>query len=266
MSKITFLGTGHGFVFNLYNTCFVIENHNDFLLVDTGGSVEIVKRLKQHHILLSSLHHIFISHTHTDHIMGLFWIFKAMMGMMKNHQYEGQLNIYCNKEVARNIEVMMPCLLPIKGIELLKQYMRIHILEDGMHKDIIGLDVEFFDVFARGNLLYGFETVINHKKVIFLGDETCHKDLYPRLKDAHYVMHEAFCLDKEEHIFHPYDKNHSTVLSVCKEFKDLNISNLILFHSEDTHKNKKELYLEEGYRIYHNHIIVPDEHEEIEVL
>ena len=44
MSKITFLGTGHGFVFNLYNTCFVIENNKDYLLVDTGGSVDIVKR------------------------------------------------------------------------------------------------------------------------------------------------------------------------------------------------------------------------------
>ena len=265
MSKITFLGTGHGFVFNLYNTCFVIENNNDYLLVDTGGSVDIVKRLKQHNISLLSLHHIFISHTHTDHIMGLFWIFKAMMGVMKNNMYKGYLNIYCNSEVATNIKTIMPCLLPKKGIELLNQYMIIHELEDGMHKDIIDLDIEFFDVLARGNMLYGFETCINNKKLIFLGDETCHEKLYPRLKDAHYVMHEAFCLDKEEHIFHPYDKNHSTVLSVCKAFADFNISNLILFHSEDTHENKKELYLQEGYSVYKGNIIVPDEHEEIEV-
>ncbi len=265
MSKITFLGTGHGFVFDLYNTCFVIENNNQYLLVDTGGSAEIIRRLKKHNISLLSLHHIFISHTHTDHIMGLFWIFKAMMGLIKNKLYDGYLNIYCNKEVAHNIKTIMPCLLPKKGIEVLNRYMIIHELEDGMHKNIIDLDIEFFDVQARGNLLYGFETVMNNKKVIFLGDETCHSSLYPRLINANYVMHEAFCLDKEEHIFKPYEKNHSTVLSVCKQFNDLNISNLILFHSEDTHNNKKELYLEEGYSVYKGTIIVPDEHEEIEV-
>ena len=29
------------------------------------------------------------------------------------------------------------------------------------------------------------------------------------IKDFDYVMHEAFCLDSEEQIFHAYEKNHS---------------------------------------------------------
>ena len=41
------LGTGHGFVFDIYNTCFLIKNNNDFLLVDTGGGAEIVRRLEK---------------------------------------------------------------------------------------------------------------------------------------------------------------------------------------------------------------------------
>lgn len=265
MSKLTFLGTGHGFVFNNYNTCFVLSHSNEYLLVDTGGSIDVVKRLNQHGISLKDLHHIFISHTHTDHIMGLFWIFKAMLGLMKNKQYIGKLNIYGNIEVINNIEKMMTCLLPLKGVELINQYLNLHVLKDHEVLNIAGLEIEFFDVLARGNLLYGFKTIINDKTVIFLGDETCHKDLYPLLENADYVMHEAFCLDKEEHIFHPYEKNHSTVLSVCQSFNELNIKNLILFHSEDTHDNKKELYEEEGYQIYKNHLIVVEDHEEIEV-
>ena len=39
MEKIIMLGTGHGFVWNLYNTCFLLENGNRNLLVDTGGGV-----------------------------------------------------------------------------------------------------------------------------------------------------------------------------------------------------------------------------------
>ncbi len=265
MSKIIILGTGHGFVFNNYNTCFVLENNNDYLLVDTGGGIDIVRKLNNHHIPLTSLHHIFISHTHTDHIMGLFWLLKAMMGLMKNKKYNGLLHIYGNKEVCMNIKTMMPCLLPLKGIDLLNHFIVFHEVKDRECLNIIDLDIKFIDVLARGNMLYGFKTIMNNQSIVFLGDETCHKDLYSELKYVDYVMHEAFCLDEEEHIFHPYEKNHSTVLSVCQSFNDLNIKNLILFHSEDTHTNKKELYEKEGYSVYKNNIIVVNDDEEIEV-
>ena len=33
--KIIMLGTGHGFTFDLYNTCFIIQNGDKNLLVDT---------------------------------------------------------------------------------------------------------------------------------------------------------------------------------------------------------------------------------------
>ena len=124
-----------------------VEDGNTRLLIDIGmRCIYVEEKLREMDVEPKTIDAILITHTHTDHIMGLFWIFKAMMGIMKNRKYEGQLNIYCNREVARNIEVMMPCLLPIKGIELLKQYMIIHILDDGMHKNIIDLDFEFFDV------------------------------------------------------------------------------------------------------------------------
>ena len=38
------LGTGMGSVMDLYNTCFVIQNDNGNFVVDTGGSIEILKR------------------------------------------------------------------------------------------------------------------------------------------------------------------------------------------------------------------------------
>ena len=33
--KIIMLGTGHGFTFDLYNTCFILKNGDKNLLVDT---------------------------------------------------------------------------------------------------------------------------------------------------------------------------------------------------------------------------------------
>lgn len=52
MIVIKILGTGNGGTINLYNTCFAIQNNDGVFLVDTGGSIEIIKRLKQANIKL----------------------------------------------------------------------------------------------------------------------------------------------------------------------------------------------------------------------
>lgn len=69
MTTIKMLGTGNGGTINLYNTCFAIQNKDGVFLVDTGGSIEIIKRLKQANIKLDEIKNIFISHSHTDHIL-----------------------------------------------------------------------------------------------------------------------------------------------------------------------------------------------------
>ena len=46
MDKIIMLGTGHGSVMNSYNTCFLLQNNDENLLVDTGGSIQIIKNLQ----------------------------------------------------------------------------------------------------------------------------------------------------------------------------------------------------------------------------
>ena len=78
MEKIVMLGTGNGGTLDLYNTCFVIQNESDNFLIDTGGSIDIVKRLGKIDIDIKDIKHIFISHSHTDHILGLIWMFKRI--------------------------------------------------------------------------------------------------------------------------------------------------------------------------------------------
>lgn len=96
MEKITMLGIGHGFTFDLFNTCFLLENDKQNFLVDTGGGVEIVKNLNAKGFKLTDIHDIFISHCHTDHILGLAWILKKVSGYYIQG-YEGKLNIYGNE-------------------------------------------------------------------------------------------------------------------------------------------------------------------------
>ncbi len=264
MEKIIMLGTGHGVVWNLYNTCFLLENGNENILVDTGGGVEIIKRLEQKGYKITDIHNIFISHCHTDHILGLIWIFKRISILYAKQRYKGELNIYCNKEVANSINNVYPAVLPDILAKAIKENVKIHIIQDEEIVNLAGYEIKFFDAHAKGNMLYGFETILNNgKKLVFLGDETCNPVLYNRLRDADYVMHEAFCLDSEEKIFKAYEKHHSTVKSVCEEMNPLNIKNLIIYHTEDTHENKKELYTLEAKKYFENNVIVPDDLDEI---
>ena len=232
MQKIIMLGTGHGFVYNCYNTCFLLQNDDEYFLIDTGGSAHIVQNLEKLNINLNKIHNIFISHSHTDHILGLFWLLKRITGMVYSGKYDEKLNIYCNDEVANAIKNIYPNLFPDVYVEEIDRYLKVIVLQNNETKKIT-------------NRLYGFETILdNNKKLVFLGDETCNPLLYDRIKNSDYVMHEAFCLDSEQDIFKPYEKKHSTVKSVCENFANLNIKNLILYHTEDTHlANRKELYI-----------------------
>ena len=79
-------------------------------------------------------------------------------------------------------------------------------------------------------------------------------------------MHEAFCLDSDKDIFKPYEKKHSTVKYVCENLNGLNIKNLILYHTEDSHKEKrKELYTKEANKYFKGNVIVPNDLEVINI-
>lgn len=263
MEKITMLGTGHGFTFDLFNTCFLLENDKQNFLVDTDGGVEIVKNLNTKGFKLTNIHDIFISHCHTDHILGLAWILKKVSGYYIQG-YEGKLNIYGNEEVTKAVKNIYYSVLPKKKIQIINEKLNFHTLKDNETLEIAGEKITFFDAHASKNLLYGFETILhNGKKLIFLGDETCNPDIYNRLIGADYVMHEAFCLDAEEEKFKPFEKHHSTVKSVCVEMNKLNIKNLILYHTEESHKDKKELYTKEAKQYFDGNVIVPNDLDEI---
>lgn len=264
MVKIIMLGTGNGGTVDLYNTCFIIQNENGNFLVDTGGSIEIIKRLKKVDIDIKDIQNIFISHSHTDHILGLIWMFKKLW--VKRNEIREKLNIYCNDKVYEAIKGVAAYVLPEKLRNDIYQFIDFVILNDDETVNINGIDYTFFDINAKGDKQYGFEANINEKRLIFLGDESMNPILKDRVRNADYVMHEAFCLDAEEIIFKAYEKNHSTAKSACEFMNDLNIKNLILYHTEESHgTERKSLYEKEGKQVFRENLIVPNDLEEINI-
>lgn len=267
MEKIIMLGTGNGGTLELYNTCFVIQNDNGNFLVDTGGSIEIIDRLKKVNIGIKDIKHIFISHSHTDHILGLIWMFKKLGRASINGEIETNINIYCNDVVYESIMEVSKHILPEKLVKGVLSIVNFHILKSEEEIEINGINYTFFDIQARGTKQFGFECKLNERRLVFLGDETLNPNLYERVKNSDYVMHEAFCLDSEENIFHAYEKNHSTAKSASKVMNDLKIKNLILYHTEESHGNeRKSLYTKEGKENFNGNIYVPDDLEIIELL
>lgn len=266
MQKIIMLGTGNGGTLDLYNTCFIIQNDNDNFLIDTGGSIEIIKRLNQVNIQLTDIKHIFISHSHTDHILGLIWMFKKLGRASINGEIKTKINIYCNDVVYESIMTVSKFLLSEKLVAGILKVIQFHILKSEEQIKINDINYTFFDINAKGTKQFGFECIINNKRLVFLGDETLNPNLYDRVKNADYVMHEAFCLDSEENIFHAYEKNHSTAKSASEVMNKLEVKNLILYHTEESHKlERKALYTNEGKKNFKGKVIVPDDLEIIEL-
>ena len=264
MNKLIMLGTGHGFVHELYNTCFIV---NDKFLVDTGGSADIVKNIKLSGIKLSDIHDIFISHTHTDHLLGLFWLLKRLTGMYNEGTYTGDLNIYCNDEVAALLTFLIKKLLRKEQQKYLDKRIFINSVKDHETVKILNYNIEFLDLHAKSDIQYGFKTVLNNGKVlVFTGDEPMDESLYDDARNADYLLHEAFCLEEESMYFKPREKNHDTVAFAALKASKIGIRNLVLWHSNDNlGKNRKDKYSKEALKYFNGNVYVPDDLDIIEL-
>ena len=106
-------GTGNSTVTNLYNTCFALRDSDEYFMVDAGGGNGILKILDNMQVSLSRIHHIFVTHEHTDHILGIIWMIRMIAVKMRQDQYEGDAFIYCHEELVETIKTL--CRLTIQG-------------------------------------------------------------------------------------------------------------------------------------------------------
>ena len=68
------LGTGNALVTRCYNTCFYLEWPEGGLLVDCGGGNGILQQMEDAGLGVESVHHLFLTHAHTDHLLGAVWL------------------------------------------------------------------------------------------------------------------------------------------------------------------------------------------------
>ena len=140
-----------------------------------------------------------------------------------------------------------------------------HSVADGEVKNILGYDIQFFDIRSTKAKQYGFTMRLkNGKKFTFVGDEPYQEHEKEYAEGADWLLHEAFCLYRDRDIYQPYEKHHTTVKEACEYAQMLGAVNLILYHTEDKNITvRKQLYTEEGKQYYHGNLLVPDDLERI---
>lgn len=77
LEKMIFIGTGNAMAYKAFNTSIgFMDESNECFLIDAGGGNGIFHQLNKVNIDIMQLKNIFITHNHTDHILGILWIMR----------------------------------------------------------------------------------------------------------------------------------------------------------------------------------------------
>lgn len=261
-SHITMLGTGNALVTRCYNTCFTIHCEDDLpLLVDAGGGNGILTQLERAGIAYSDIHNLFVTHAHTDHLLGCLWIMRMAL------QFRYPLHIWSHHKVIRLLNDICKEILPPKEAEGIGTLVVKHELEDGERFEVGKMKLQCFDIHSDKEVQFGFTTQLSDgQRFCCLGDEPFNPLCEQYAAGADWLMSEAFCLYEDRERFQPYEKCHSTALDAARLAERLGVKNLILYHTEDrTLETRKERYSAEAKTAFSGNVWVPDDLEKIQL-
>ena len=170
------------------------------------------------------------------------------------------------EEVVNILNTLSNMMLTKKLLKYIGNGININEVCHGDKIDAIGMNIEFFDIESTKDKQFGFKAILpNEKKLVCLGDEP-YKEISKRyVENCDWLLSEAFCLYEDREIFKPYEKNHSTPIEAGKLAKELNVENLILYHTDKRLRERKRLYSEEAKTVYDGQVFVPYDLERIEL-
>lgn len=255
------LGTGSAFVTRCYNTCFILDSGQTKLLVDAGGGNGILSQLEKAGLGIADIHHLFLTHAHTDHVIGAVWVARAAVNAVKKNAYDGKLHILGHQRVLSVLTEICRLTFSPKDFEIFNQHTDIDVLTDGCSRTVGDIDLTFFDIHSTKELQFGFRAkMADGTSVTCLGDEPFNPANRGIAKNADWLLTEAFCLHSEANRYKPYEKHHSTALDAGTSADLLGARNLVIYHTEDNSlATRRDAYTAEAAQNFKGHIFVPDD-------
>ncbi len=262
------LGTGTAIVTKYHNTCFVLDDGEELFLVDGGGGGDILHQFEKHKLDFGHLHYGFLSHAHTDHLLGMVWVLRYIAYLMLRGDYSGDFILFTNEVTARKTDQVCRLLLQKREYALFGKRIHIDIVADRERRHFLNYRIVFFDIHSTKEKQYGFCLEYgDRKKLTFLGDEPLHDSCAEYVKNVDWMLSEAFCLHSEREYYNPYQYHHGTVKEAAQNAENGEVKNLVLWHTEDqtTYGIRKRVYAEEARQYYSGNVFVPDDDEIITV-
>ena len=267
MRELVFLGTGNAMVTRCFNTCFYIQSETgEIFLTDGGGGNGILRQLEFAGADFKRIHHLFLTHGHTDHILGVLWVVRKIASLMNSGKYDGVFNVYTHDEAKDMLLTMAKLTLKPKDFDNIGKGIVINEVKDGEELNFLDMKLTAFDIFSKKAKQFGYRIDFNDGlRLCCLGDEPYNERCEKYAKGVHWLLSEAFCLYKDRDIFKPYEKNHSTVKEASEVAEKLRVKNLILYHTEDKDmEHRKENYTKEAKEYYtFGNVFVPEDLEVI---
>ena len=158
MRKLTMLGTGNAMVTKCYNTCFYVTLDDGALfLTDAGGGNGILRQLELTGFDYQKCHHMFVTHGHTDHVLGVIWVMRKVADLMNKGKYEGEFHIYCHDVVREMLLTMTKMTLKKKDFARVGTSIFLHELKDGSVVNFEGIQLTAFDILSTKAKQFGYE-------------------------------------------------------------------------------------------------------------
>ena len=266
-SQLIMLGTGNAMCTRCYNTCFYLRTPGGGLMVDAGGGNGIFRQLYKAHVTVEEVRNLFVTHVHTDHILGVVWMVRKISPMIHKGRHTAPFTIYYNAEVADAVRTICRLTMPRKICSALDDTIILREVTDGETLTIDDMEVTFFDIGTIKTKQFGFSAILpDGQRVTCLGDEPYNPVAEQYAREADWLLCEAFCLYGDRAQFNPYEKNHSTALDAGQTAQQLGVKNLLLYHTEDTHlATRHQAYATEAASHFTGRIVVPDDLETIDL-
>lgn len=264
--KIIMLGTGSAMVTDCYNTCFLLKSENDCLLVDAGGGNGILSAIKKSGVAWNSIKTMFITHSHTDHILGAVWVIRQISALMNSGKYDGNFNIYCHDECVDSITAICNHTLAPKFLKNINTKIFINEVKDGEKQNAGSIRLTFFDIFSDKTKQFGFKAVFRQEKfspVSVMNRSMKNAEILFKTVIILCVKLFVFTVKK---IFLSLTKNSTAQRLMPENLQRVFCKNLILYHTEDeTLQTRKRTYTSEARTVFNGNIFVPDDFEVIDL-
>jgi len=259
--QLIVLGTGNAMATRCYNTCFALQREDEYFLVDAGGGNGIFQQMEKAGIPFTAVHRMFVTHAHTDHILGVIWVIRKIATLMSKEKYRGDLLIYGHEGVIEALTVFCRLTLSQKMLRYIGSRIQFCEVKNDGQAEILGLPFRFFDIASVKMKQFGFRVMLSGEKILVcLGDEPFNEICREYVAEADWLLAEAFCLYADKEIFSPYEKHHSTALDAGRLAMSLGVKNLVLYHTEDCNLAERKMkYTAEASSFFSGKVFVPDD-------